>query len=63
MNTVETVSHEEVQAFIDGILALNLSKKHREWYQVDVSAVLDGCQIQGHEVDPASGDSLIFLKS
>jgi hypothetical protein len=63
MNTVGTVSHEEVQAFIDEILALNLSRKHREWYQVDVSAVLDGCQIQGHEVDSASGDSLIFLKS
>jgi len=24
---------------------------------------LDGCDIQGHEVDQASGDSLIFLKS
>tara|TARA_B100000767_G_scaffold250403_1_gene252633 strand:- start:469 stop:912 length:444 start_codon:yes stop_codon:yes gene_type:complete len=63
MNTAETVSHEEVQAFIDEVLALNLSKKHSEWYQVDVAAVLDGCQIQGHEVDSASGDSLIFLKS
>ncbi|MBT4066895.1 MAG: hypothetical protein HOE76_06735 [Euryarchaeota archaeon] len=63
MNAAETVSHEEVQAFFDEVLGLDLSDKHAEWYQVDVSAVLDGCQVQGHEVDSASGDSLIFLKS
>jgi len=63
MNTAGTVSHEEVQAFFDEVLGLGLSNKHAEWYQVDVSAVLDGCEIQGHEVDEASGDSLVFLKS
>ena len=30
---------------------------------MDVSAVLDDCQIQGHEVDESTGDSLVFLKS
>ena len=63
MNTAGTVSHEEVQAFFDEVLSLVLSDKHIEWYQVDVSAVLDGCEIQGHEVDEVSGDSLVFLKS
>ena len=63
MNTAGTVSHAEVQAFFDEVLSLKLSDKHNEWYQVDVAAVLDGCDIQGHEVDQASGDSLIFLKS
>ncbi len=63
MNTADTVSHEEVQAFLDEVLALGLSKKHSDWYQVDVAAVLEGCDIQGHEVDRASGDTLIFLKS
>ena len=61
MNTAGTVSHAEVQAFFDEVLSLKLSDKHNEWYQVDVAAVLDGCDIQGHEVDQASGDSLIFL--
>ena len=63
MNTVETVSHAEVQAFLDEVLALEIPKKFLDWYQVDVSAVLNDCQIQGHEVDETSGDSLVFLKS
>ena len=63
MNTAGTVSHEEVQAFLDEVLALNIPKKYTDWYQVDVSAVLDDCQIQGHEVDESTGDSLVFLKS
>ena len=63
MNTVETVSHAEVQAFLDEVLALDIPKKFLDWYQVDVSAVLNDCQIQGHEVDETSGDSLVFLKS
>jgi len=63
MNTVESVSHAEVQAFLDEVLALDIPKKYSDWYQVDVSAVLDNCQIQGHEVDEVSGDSLVFLKS
>ena len=54
MNTVETVSHAEVQAFLDEVLALDIPKKFLDWYQVDVSAVLNDCQIQGHEVDETS---------
>lgn len=63
MNTAETVSHAEVQAFLDEVLALDIPKKYSDWYQVDVSAVLNDCQIQAHEVDETSGDSLVFLKS
>ena len=63
MNTAGTVSHEEVQAFLDEVLGLDIPKRYSDWYQVDVSAVLNNCQIQGHEVDRASGDSLVFLRS
>ena len=64
MNTAGTVSHEEVQAFLDEVSSLDdLSDKGKDWYQVDVSAVLEDCDIQGHEVDIISGDSLVFLKS
>jgi len=64
MNTAGTVSHEEVQAFLDEVSSLDdLSDKGKDWYQVDVSAVLEDCDIQGHEVDIVSGDSLVFLKS
>jgi len=63
MNTAGTVSHAEVQAFLDEVLALDLPKKYSDWYQVDVSAVLGDCVIQGHEVDETTGDSLVFLKS
>ncbi|MDP6870476.1 MAG: hypothetical protein QGI21_06875 [Candidatus Poseidoniaceae archaeon] len=63
MSASESVSMEAVQAFFDEVVELELSKRHNEWYQVDVAAVLDGCSIQGHEVDSASGDSLIFLKN
>ncbi|MAH90344.1 MAG: hypothetical protein CMA11_01085, partial [Euryarchaeota archaeon] len=63
MNTAGTVSHEEVQAFLDDVSKLEMAPRYNEWYLVDVSAVLDGCEIQGHEVDEVSGDSLVFLKS
>ncbi len=63
MNTAGPVSHEEVQIFLDDISTLNLSKKQNDWYQIDVSAILYGCDIQGHEIDKTSGDSLVFLKS
>ena len=63
MNTAGSVSHEEVQAFLDDVSSLKLAKKQNDWYQIDVSAILDGCEIQGHEIDEASGDSLVFLKS
>ena len=43
MNTAGTVSHAEVQAFLDEVLALDLPKKYSDWYQVDVSAVLGDC--------------------
>lgn len=63
MSASESVCMEAVQAFLDEVVELELSKPHNEWYQVDVAAVLDGCSIFGHEVDPSSGDSLIFLNN
>jgi len=51
----------KVQDFLDAVSSLGLSKPFREWYHVDVATILDGVSIEFHEVDPDSGDSLIFL--
>jgi len=51
----------KVQAFLDAVTSLNIPAPHRDWYQVDVATILDGVGMEFHEVDPVSGDSLIFL--
>jgi hypothetical protein len=63
MSPAETFSMAAVQAFLDEVTALKINTTHYDWYQVDVAAVLDGCHVEGHEVDPVSGDALLFLKS
>ena len=63
MGSVETVCQENVQKFLDDVSNLRIDKRYNEWYLVDVAAVLDGCYVDNHEIDEASGDSLIFLKS
>ena len=41
MNTAGTVSHEEVQAFLDEVSSLDdLSDKGKDWYQVDVLSLI-----------------------
>ena len=54
---------EAVQAFFDDVTSHKMNQKYVDWYQVDVAAVLSGCNVEGHDVDQASGDSLVFLKS
>jgi hypothetical protein len=63
MNSVETVSMAKTQAFYDELSDLDLSKKFNDWYQIDVAAIIADCNIASHEVDPASGDALLFLKN
>ena len=62
MNTAESVQLK-VQEFLDEVTSLGLSDRFNDWYQVDVSAMLKDCKILNHEVDPISGDALVFLKS
>ena len=63
MNSIETASMAKTQAFYDELSNLELSQKFSDWYQVDVAAVIDEWNIASHEVDPASGDALLFLKN
>jgi hypothetical protein len=51
-----------LQEFLDSVSALSLNRSHKEWYNVEVAAAIDGCMIQGHEVDTTNGSALLFLK-
>jgi hypothetical protein len=62
VTTESTYSNEHLQAFLDSVSKLTLEHKFHEWYNVEVAAAIDGCKIQGHEVNLESGSSLIFLR-
>jgi hypothetical protein len=51
------------QEFLDSVSSLSLKNGEKDWYNIEVTAAIDGCSILGHEVDPHSGSSLIFLKN
>tara|TARA_Y100001938_G_C7868049_1_gene318911 strand:- start:138 stop:584 length:447 start_codon:yes stop_codon:yes gene_type:complete len=51
-----------VQNFLDRISTLELSQRQKDWYLIDVLAIIDGYTVEHFEVDEL-GDSLIFLKS
>ncbi len=61
VTTESTYSNEHLQAFLDTVSTLSLEHKFHEWYNVEVAAAIDGCKIQGHEVNSDSGSSLLFL--
>jgi hypothetical protein len=63
MSPQESASMAAVQAFLDDVVNLEMCNTFHDWYQLDVAAMLDGCKIEGHEVDEISGESLIFLNS
>ena len=52
-----------VQNFLDRISTLELRQRQKDWYLIDVLAIIDGYALEHFEVDEVSGDSLIFLKS
>jgi len=62
VTTESSYSSEPLQAFLDSVSSLSLDHKYHEWYNVEVAAAIDGCKIQGHDVNPDSGKSLLFLK-
>ena len=63
VTTGSTYSNERLQAFLDSVSSLSLEHKFHEWYNVEVAAAIDGCKIKGHEVNSASGSSLVFLNN
>jgi hypothetical protein len=58
----ETVSQLGIQEYLDEVSGLDIPSSFSQWYNVDVASLLDGTSIVGHELDPDSGTSLIFLK-
>jgi hypothetical protein len=50
-----------VQEFIDAIGELDLNRDAREWYNVDVAALIDGCELLGHDLDEQTNRSILFL--
>lgn len=62
MTTGAAFTDLRMQEFLDSVSTLSLNRDHREWYNVEVAAAIDGCNIQGHEVDNATGSALLFLR-
>ncbi|MBM73695.1 MAG: hypothetical protein CMB38_05485 [Euryarchaeota archaeon] len=52
-----------LQSFLDEVAHLELSDTQREWYQVEVAAMLDGSEILMHEVQPLTGAALLFMNN
>jgi len=63
MNQEEAVSQLKIQEYLDDVSGLDIPHSYSQWYNVDVASLLNGTRIEGHELDPKSGSSLIFLKS
>jgi len=62
MDALGPVAQLRVQEFLDGVAQSGLTNDVIEWYNIDVTAVLEGCPIHGHELNPSDGSALIFLK-
>jgi hypothetical protein len=56
------LAHLRVQEFLDGVAQTGLSREVLDWYNVDVTTILEGCHIQGHEINDSNGTALIFLE-
>ena len=57
----EGLSPLRVQEFLDDVAGLALERVEREWFNVDVAAMLDGVDLLGHDLHPADGSALLFL--
>ena len=62
MGSEEKVSQLAIQEYLDEVASLEMPRSFSQWYNVDVASLLNGSSIVGHELDPDSGTSLIFLK-
>lgn len=61
MSQEEYVSQLRIQEYLDDVSGLDISTSHSQWYNIDVASLLNGTRIEGHELDPTTGSSLIFL--
>ena len=52
---------ERMQIFFDEISQLDISPSQQQWFQIDVSAMLEGNTILDHEVNTDTGEALLFL--
>ncbi len=62
MGQEETTSQLRIQEYLDDVSEMDIPHSFSQWYNVDVASLLSGSKIVGHELDPVSGASLIFLK-
>lgn len=62
MQSEEATSKLRVQEYLDDVCGLDMPISYSDWYNVDVASILSGTSILGHELDPESGDSLIFTR-
>ena len=58
----EAIGHLRVQEYLDDVSNLNLSFSKSQWYNVDVAALLVNCKLISHDIDEATGSSLLFLE-
>ena len=63
MSQEEAVSQLKIQEYLDEVSGLDIPLSHSEWYNIDVASMLNGTRIEGHDIDPISGSSLVFLPS
>lgn len=61
MSQEEPVSQLRIQEYLDGVSSLDIPHSYSQWYHIDVASLLNGTTIEGHELDPSTGASLIFL--
>ena len=62
MSDDEAIANLRVQEYLDDVSNLNLSTSESQWYNVDVATLLVNCKVVGHDIDEATGASLIFLE-
>ena len=63
MNGSDALSIERTQKFLDEVTTSSLSPIQREWYQVDIAALLSECKLVNHMINPDDGSALLFLNS
>ncbi|MEC7756565.1 MAG: hypothetical protein VX621_01960 [Candidatus Thermoplasmatota archaeon] len=61
MGREEATSQLRIQEYLDEVCNLDIPSSQSQWYNIDVASLLSGSTIEGHELDPMTGSSLIFL--
>ena len=50
-----------LQAFLDHLSQCDLSVSQQDWFQIDIAAMFGDTPIHFHELNPLTGESLLFL--